>query len=241
MTELLARNRSAILLILGIVLALATAGGLYLIASGPREPASASTPTEAEAVVAAVDIKARTVLTAEMVKTAKLPITAIPASAARLASEVLGQTALADIPAGALLLKPQLLAAGGQTGQSITIEAGKVLVAFPTNDPLTLAGLVSAGDHVDLLATVTVGETGRTTQTTIQGLEVVQVLGPSEAAPNQPRALTFVVDHQVALFLKFLRDSQAAVEIAVRSRSETETVTTQHVDVQVLEETFGFK
>jgi Flp pilus assembly protein CpaB len=99
------------------------------------------------------------------------------------------------------------------------------------------------GDRVDLLATVTVGQgdTARRTQTTVQNLEVIQILGPTQQAPSQARALTFVVDHQVALFLKYLRDSQASIELAIRSRSEAEVVKTQSVNVQILQDTFGFR
>lgn len=245
MNRMTLRSRSAVLLALGLVFSVATAGGLYLIASGrqPVAPAATPTPDTATVVAAATDIPARTVISAAMLKATRLPLSAIPAAAAREQSEVVGQTTLATIPAGAVLLKPQLVAAGGLTGHSITVEPGKVLVAFPTTDPLTAAGLVSVGDHVDLLATIVsgTGETARTTQTTIQDLEVVQVLGPTKEVPNQARALAFVVDHQVALFLKFLRDNQALVEVAVRSRSESKVVTTEPVNIQVVQETFGFK
>jgi Flp pilus assembly protein CpaB len=241
------RSRSTILLIVGVALALLTGGGLYLVAAGERT-AQASINVQAaadatSAIVAKADIPARTVVTAEMLTRKQLPADALPASAARDEGDAVGQTTLAPIPAGSLILKPQLAAAGGKSGQSLTVQSGKVLVAFPTTDPLTSAGLVTAGDHVDLLVTITAGsgDTARKTQTTIQNLEVVQVLGPTAQAPQQARALTFVVDHQVALFLKYLRDSQAAIEVAVRSQAENDVVRTQTVNIQVLQETFGFR
>lgn len=239
-------SRSTLLLAAGVVLSLATAGGLYIIASGQAAPKAQAANTSAvttNAIVAKADIPARTVITAEMIARSDLPAIAVPASAAREESDVVGKTTLAPIPAGSMLLRPQIAAAEGKTGYSISLDPGKVLVAFPTTDPLTAAGLVSAGDHVDLLATIVSGQgdTARKTQTTIQDLEVIQVLGPTQAAPQQPRALTFVVDHQVALFLKYLRDSQAAVEVAIRSRSEKDPVHTQSVNVQVFQETFGFR
>jgi Flp pilus assembly protein CpaB len=241
------RSRSTILLVIGAALALLTGGGLYLVAAGERTAQSTINVQAAvdpqSAIVAKADIPARTVVTAEMLARKQLPADALPAAAAKDESEVVGQTTLAPIPAGSLILKPQLTSAGGRSGQSITVESGKVLVAFPTTDPLTTAGLVSAGDHIDLLVTITAGQgdAARKTQTTIQNLEVVQVLGPSSQNPQQPRALTFVVDHQVALFLKYLRDSQASIEVAVRSRAENDVVRTQTVNIQVLQETFGFR
>jgi len=61
----------------------------------------------------------------------------------------------------------QLTTAGGKQGASITVEVGKVVVAFPTIDPLTANGLVSVGDKVDILASVAAGtgDTARATQT----------------------------------------------------------------------------
>ena len=240
------RSRSSLFLIVGLVLAALTGAGLYLVAGASRTEQAIGVQAAASGVstiVAKADIPARTVVTADMVATKTLPADAIPESAARDSSEVIGQTTIAPIPAGSLMLKPQLTAAGGKTGSSVGIETGKVLVAFPTTDPLTAAGLVAGGDRVDLLVTIVTGtgDAARKTQTTIQNLEVVQVLGPTAQNPQQARALTFVVDHQIALFLKYLRDSQASVEVAVRSRAENDVVRTQTVTVQVLQDTFGFR
>ena len=242
------RSRSTVLLIVGVVLALLTATGLYFVAAGERgqqaaNSAQAAAESGAPAIIAKADIPARTVVTKEMLTRKNLPAEVIPDAAAKDESEVIGQTTLAPIPAGSMVLKPQLAAASGRTGQSLTVDPGKVLVAFPTTDPLTAAGLITAGDHIDMLVTIVAGtgDASRKTQTTIQNLEVVQVLGPTAQNPQQPRALTFVVDHQVALFLKYLRDSQASIELAVRSRAENDVVRTQTVNIQVLQDTFGIR
>lgn len=240
------KSRSSLLLLLGLVLAGVTAFALYRVASDARTVAPVQAPAATEtvsAIVAKVDIPARTVVTAAMLVRRPLPKEAIPASVVRDEAEAIGQTSLGPIPSGALILKPQLAAVGGEKGLSVTVDPGKVLVAFPTSDPLTLAGFVTVGDHIDLLATVVsgAGENARKTQTIVQNLTVVDVLGPTPEEPSRPRALTFVVDHQVALFLKYLRDSQATVDVVVRSRSEDDAVRTQSVNVQVLQETFGIK
>jgi Flp pilus assembly protein CpaB len=107
---------------------------------------------------------------------------------------------------------------------------------------LTLAGLVRPGDRIDLLATVTAGtgDTARKTQTTLQNLEVIDVL-TTGAGGAKTSSLTFNVDHQVALVLKYLRDSGATVDVAVRSRAETELATTTSVDLAYLLQTYGVK
>jgi pilus assembly protein CpaB len=157
-------------------------------------------------------------------------------------ADAVGQTTVSGIPAGAAVVRSQLVSANGRNGASVSLEKGKVLVAFPTVDPLTLAGLVRPGDRIDVLATVTsgVGESARKTQTTIQNLEVVDVLTSGTGA-QKTMSLTFVVDHQVALVLKYLRDTQATLDIAVRSRAESESASTTSVDLAYLLQTYGVK
>jgi len=84
------------------------------------------------------------------------------------------------------------------------------------------------------------GETARKTQTTLQNLEVLDVL-TSGTGNQKTMSLTFVVDHQAALVLKYLRDTQATVDIAVRSRAETDSTTTTSVDLGYVLQTYGVK
>lgn len=234
--------RSWIFLGLGLLLAGLTGLSLYGVAQdlGARQVAAASDTMQV--VVAKTDIAARAVITAEMMSRMTYPVGLVPTGAVTNEADALGQTTLSAIPAGAAVVRAQLVAANGRTGASVSLEKGKVLVAFPTADPLTLAGLVRQGDRVDVLATVTsgTGETARKTQTTLQNLEVLDVL-TSGTGNQKTMSLTFVVDHQVALVLKYLRDTQATVDIAVRSRAETDSATTTSVDLGYVLQTYGVK
>jgi pilus assembly protein CpaB len=234
--------RSWIFLGLGLLLAGLTGLSLYGVAQdfGARQVAAAS--DTAQVIVAKTDIAARSVLTAEMMARTTYPAGLVPTGAVTNEADVIGQTTLTAIPAGAAVVRAQLVAANGRTGASVSLEKGKVLVAFPTVDPLTLAGLVRQGDRVDVLATVTsgTGETARKTQTTLQNLEVVDVLTIGTGT-QKTMSLTFVVDHQVALVLKYLRDTQATIDIAVRSRAETDSAMTTSVDLPYLLQTYGVK
>jgi hypothetical protein len=99
------------------------------------------------------------------------------------------------------------------------------------------------GDHVDLLASVLAG-TGadaKVSQTTLQDLQVVDVLAPTKEQPGRVTSLVFAVDHQVALVLKYLRDAQATVDLAIRSRLETDLVKTTGVDLKYVVQTYGFQ
>jgi pilus assembly protein CpaB len=234
--------RSWIFLGLGLLLAGLTGVALYGVAVDYGSRTAAATVDESDIVVAGVDIGSRTVISAEMLSHKLYPKNLVPQGAIGNEADAVGQTSLSSIPAGAAVVRSQLVSAGGRTGASVTLEKGKVLIAFPTADPLTLAGLVKPGDRVDILATVTsgTGETSRKTQTTVQNLEVVDVLIAGKDA-QKTASLTFVVDHQVALVLKYLRDTQAAIDIAVRSRAESEVAGTTSVDLGYLLQTYGVR
>jgi pilus assembly protein CpaB len=234
--------RSWIFLGLGLLLAGLTGLSLYGVSQdvGARQAAGASDISQI--VVARSDIATRSVLTADMLTLQSYPKNLVPAGAVTNAADAVGQTTLSAIPSGAAVVRSQLVAANGRSGASVTLEKGTVLVAFPTTDPLTLAGLVRPGDRIDVLATVTAGtgELARKTQTTVQNLEVIDVL-TSGREGQKAASLTFVVDHQVALVLKYLRDTQATIDIAVRSRAESETAATTSVDLGYLLQAYGVK
>jgi len=193
--------------------------------------------------VAKVNIPVRTVVTADMLVHKAFPQELVPSGALSSDADAISQTTLAPIPAGAPVLKSQIEAVGGAKGASLTLQIGKVLVAFPTSDPLTTNGLVEAGDKIDLLVSVIAGEgaNAKLTQTTLQNLEVVQVIGPTQQQPQRAFALVFAVDHQVALVLKYLRDAQTTVDVAVRSRAETDAIRTTTVNLGYLQQTYGIR
>lgn len=242
--------RGLVFLTAALVLAVLTGVALYGVAQQANaKPAAATAPTVA-VVVAASDIPVRTTLTAALLGTRQYPADLVPAGAITNTADAIGRTTSAPVSAGQAVVQAQLASAAGNRGASVAIEKGKVLVAFPTTDPLTASGLVNVGDRVDILATVTqgTGESTKVSQTTIQNLEVVDLLtsaptrdanGREQAA--RPTALVFTVDHEVALVMKYLRDSQAAVDITVRSRSEGELAKTTAVDLNFLVNTYRFR
>lgn len=234
------RLHSWLFLALGLVLAILTGVSLNAVAQ-PGGRASAAPVDTVSILVARSDLAPRTVLTADMLAAKEYPKQLIPSGAFVNEAEAVGQTTLAAVPSGAPILRGQLVAAAGKRGASVAIDPGKVLVSFPTTDPLTAGGFVETGDSVDILATVATGsgENPKRTQTMIQNLEVLQVIGPTREQPQRPTSLTFVVDHQTALVLKYLRDSQATIDVVVRSRAETQEITTRSVDISYLVQTYG--
>ncbi len=235
-------SRSWIFLVIGVVLALATGVVLYQIALAPSAAPQAQAST-VNVVVARSDIAPRTTLSAEQLVIRAYPADLVPPGAFTSEDEVRGSVTSIRISSGQPILRDALSAASDGDVSSKAIPTGMVMVAFPTNDPLTTAGLVSVGDRVDLLATVITGtgETTRTTQTTLQNIEVIEVIVPTKEQPQRVRSLVFVVDHQVALVLKYLRDAQTTVDLSIRSRAETERVRTSLVDLNYLTTTYEMK
>jgi Flp pilus assembly protein CpaB len=243
MLTALREGRAWAFLALGLVLAVLTGVALYRVALQATPDAAAAPPPSAgtvAVVVANVDIPARTVVTTEQLARRDFPTALAPSGAIASEAQAVGQTTIAPIARGQPVVTSQLAAAGGSTGASLTVPAGKVLVAFPTTDPLTLNGLVSVGDRIDVLASVAAGtgDRARVTQTVLQNLEVLQVIAPTKEDPQRASALVFAVDHQVALVLKYLRDSQAPIDLAIRSRSQTDQIKTTSVDLGYLTRTY---
>jgi pilus assembly protein CpaB len=235
-------SRSWIFLLVGVLLAGVTGVALYQFATSSRQPTTATGAT-VNIVVAKVTLPPRTMLSADQLDVKAYPSDLVPPGSFTTTSDVVGRTTAVQIARAQPIVRDLLSTIGSPEGTSEEIPDGMVMVTFPTNDALTTAGLVSAGDRVDLLATVLhgTGENAKLTQTTIQNLEVVEVLAPTKDQPQRQRALVFVVDHQVALVLKYLRDAQTTIDLAVRSRTETQSTKTSLVDLQYLLETYGMQ
>ena len=239
-------TRAWIFLAIGLVLAGLTGFALYGLAQ-QAAPAGAvvrgGQVQTTDIIVAKADLPVRVIITPDAVMHKAFPVDLVPAGAITNDADVIGQTTISPIARGQAIVQAQLSTAESNRSASLTIQKGFVMVAFPTTDPLTAAGLVQIGDKVDVLASVIAGtgENAKVSQTTIQNLEVLDILGPTSAQPQRATALVFAVDHQVALVLKFLRDSQATIDLAIRSRNESEVTKTTSVDLGYVVSTYGIR
>ena len=231
--------RSWIFLALGLLLSGMTGLALYGVSQDISNRGQAAAANDSlEVLVATADIPARTVLATANLTSRTYPRELVPTGAIGQTADAIGQTTVATIPKGAVIVRDQLIAAGGNKGASVTLDKGLVLVAFPTTDPLTLAGLVEEGDRVDVLATLPGADGSKRTQTIVQNLVVVEVVRPNA---TRSAALTFIVDPQVALVLKNLRDAQYTIDLSIRARADTETVKTTAVDSDYVQQRYGIR
>jgi len=242
----------------------------YLVTNVPRpveQPVVAGpTPVpQRQVVIAATDIAANSVITRSQVTTATYPVDLVPADAITSIGAVINTTAKSNVFSGQILLQRQFLAAQGRTGASVNIPPGKVLVAFPSTDMLNATGAVQPGDHVDIMISIPISGTTRldtgasedtqllpgqralVSQVTLQNIEVYTVgqwTPPGQEAntdtKNALKIITFVVDHQEALILKFVKDSGGTIDLAVRSAADNQNVQTDPVTLDYLVDLYGF-
>jgi len=225
----------------------------------PRAPTGGT-----DVLVAYTDIDANSVVTSSMLVTATFPADLVPEDAYTRTLGVLGQTAKTKVFAGQMLLKRQFVAAGGRTGASASVPKGKVLVAFPSTDIINSTGAVQGGDHVDILLSIPISGTARldagagsgtqigepktlVSQATLQNVEVYNTglwTPPDQAAgqttPQNLKIITFLVDHQEALILKFVKDSGGTIDLVVRSLEEKDSVDTEPVNIDYLVDLYRF-
>ena len=140
---------------------------------------------------------------------------------------------------------------------ALIIPKGKVAVAFPISQISGVASALREGDFVDLIVSYDlVPPTGQAlsgfarrqvTQLTLQDAEILRV-GPwnapattdnSAAAAGAPN-ITFLVNRQDALVLKFLRETSVEVQLALRAAGDHDIVQTEPVIVDYIDQRFNF-
>jgi Flp pilus assembly protein CpaB len=234
--QTLADGRTRLFLIIGLVLAVLT---FVLLSAATSDASRAQQPTDRiDIVVAAAELHSGMVITAEDLERRSYPVDLAPVGALSDPAALVGQKIAAFVPKGGPLVRAYFDTTAVSGSAAATLDSGLVIVAFPTTDALTLAGFVRPGDRIDLLATLAVGtgENAKVTQTTVQSLQVIDVVTTGAA-----RSLVFAVDHQTALVLKYLRDAQASVDVALRSPRETTSTRTDRVDLAFLVRGFGLR
>jgi pilus assembly protein CpaB len=223
-----------------------------------------STPVAQKVVVvAATDIAAGKVITDGQVTIGSYPKDLVPADAITRTADVLNTVPNTQIFSGQILLRRQFSPiSGGITGTiSSMLPPGKVLVAFPSTDMLNATGAVQPGDHVDIMLSIPVSGTTRldsgstndtqiqtgqralVSQTTLQNVVVYsmgewtppgQETNGNNNANTSLKIITFIVDHQEALILKYVKDSGGTIDLAVRSAADNQQAVTDPVTLDYI-------
>lgn len=168
-----------------------------LVFAALRDDGGSSTATNASAatllrVVAVDDIPARTRVTAEMVAVQPIPVQAALVNAFASSESVIGQVTRFPIATNEQI-GPQKVGAtfedgaAADTGLSFVIPAGHRAVAISVTESSAVAGLVVAGDHVDVLALLELDLAGiEKAVTVLQNVEVLSVAQVAQLAVPPP-------------------------------------------------------
>lgn len=251
------RRSGAILMALGVILAIAVGSTMFLTARGTT---GARMAQMSSVLVATQDIPERTAIQPAALSVKSLPTEVIPAGALTSADQAIGKMTTAKIFANEVVLSAKLADTKGLSGLSFTLDKGQVVVTFPASDLIT-TGAVRPGDSVDILITLEPKTeqneapipglpTIPTTQVTLQNLRVIAIGAvdsvPSAQGAPQPgkenNLLTFAVSHEDALVLKALKDSpHSKLEVVLRAAGDQDKVTTESVTIRDIVEKYAIK
>jgi len=147
---------------LGVIIAVLAGVGTYLYGSAARNAPPTDVAT-VDVLVATHDIEARSALGPSDLKIVQLPRDAAPSSALRDASGATGQITTVALAANEPVL-PAKLAQPGSEGHIAVLPPGAAVSTSPAYRAMSLnipdanaaGGAIVAGDHVDILYTLSV-------------------------------------------------------------------------------------
>lgn len=219
-------NKRTLTLAIAAILALG-AGLLTFDYLGSVKRGSVSSPLR-PVLVATVDIPARTKMIGSMVHVVKRPADAVDPNAMKSVTSVNGQVSFVGIPANSTITssnigRPQSLAL------PVPLRSGMRAMSISVDMVKSVAGLIGAGDYVDVIAVPPRGADAQPKAYTImRDVEVLAVgshLETATATPapasvdGEPKTVTLQVSpHQANLLA--LADLNTTLRLALRSPQE---------------------
>ncbi len=256
------RRGGRILIVLGVVLGLITFASALVIV--PQLSAAGPVTKTTKVVVAQQNIPERSPIPRAALTVVDWPEDDVPAGAYTdpdLASkDKLSKTpiAIGQVVVDSMVIdkKNEEKRLGTGSDASFIVPPGKYAVAFPLSQLSGVASALKDGDTVDLLVSYPIvpapgqtqlGTTSRQiTQLTMQDVQVLRVgpwnqpaAGDSEQ-PKDAAIVTFLVNPQDALVLKFLRETAAEVQLALRAAGDHQVYKTEAVVMDYVDQRFNF-
>jgi pilus assembly protein CpaB len=223
-----AERRTRKLFIFALLMGLVTAFLIYTELSRIRE-ASIVEEVLVPVVVAARDLSAPVLLTAEMIAIKEIPPAGRHEAAFSKAEDVLGLWISRDFQAGEQILQPLLVAGEGRDALVYRIPPGLRAVTIPVNAVTGVAGQVRVGDRVDVLVTLDANlvEVDRTI-TLLQDIEILHT-----GSQEQGATIILAVTPQQAEEIT-LADEKGRIRLTLRPAADTEPVPTTGVTPDTL-------
>jgi pilus assembly protein CpaB len=252
------RKHGWILLSLGLILAVGTGAGLFLLLRQQQRTMSEQAIAMAQTapppmITMAIPVAARplapgTVLSAEDLLLKEYPLELVPISA--ITSTVMLESQLIVEPIGqGETISSNKLAGESAARISQQLAVGQMLFAFPIADLLSRSNVINDGDRIDLLLSLVVGPSEGATDApitlfTLQNLAVIKVLRPGDSEPAEPAApvaLLLGVTPEEAVLIKHVKDAGGVIDFVLRSPLDSEPVIVPPVSREDLITRFGVR
>lgn len=252
----MSRKHGWILLSFGLILAISTGAGLFLLLRQQQRTMSEQAIAMAEAapqpvITMAVPVAARpltpgTVLTPEDLLLKDYPLELVPISAITSTVMLESQLIVEPIGQGETISSNKLAGEGaGRISQQLAV--GQMLFAFPIADLLSRSNVIDDGDRIDLLLSLVVDQSegasdAPITLFTLQNLAVIKVLRPGDGDqpdPAAPVALLLGVTPEEAVLIKHVKDAGGVIDFVLRSPLDNEPVVVPPVNREDLIARFG--
>lgn len=173
-------------LIIAIIMGLITVVALNLYLRSLEKP-SLATVSYTNVVVARSTIPAHTRIQEEMLEVKSVPTESVHPEAARKLKEVVEGVSKAEILAGEQVLKPRVYLEGRKATLSYRIPEGMRAISIPAGEVSGVAGFVAPGDRIDILISYSEEDSGTTTYTTFQNIQVLAVGATTAEKDDQER------------------------------------------------------
>jgi pilus assembly protein CpaB len=158
----------------------------------------------APVVVANASIPARTIITPDLVRVQQIPVQAIHPLATHSVEEVIGKVVRTEMSADEPVLTNKLFLQRGESGLAFMVPEGMRAVSVGFTEIIGSGGMVTPGDHVDIIGvfeakglttTQPTGQNGQNERNQAQQPS----LGPNGSDPNQQTSLATMVLQDVQL------------------------------------------
>jgi pilus assembly protein CpaB len=253
----MARLRGFVWLSAGVILALLAGLVAYTTLTRVAETPTDSTAAGAKVavLVAAQPLPVRSVLTLDDLREVELPLDAVPEGAVRTTDTAVGRLTMTPLFPGEPILEqnlvdPNVISPDGR--KALFLLEDEVMMALATDDTLSGSGLLSAGDHVDILFSLNFPEnrgigaldSGQDDQQTTFGLlQNVTIAGLTGGVPTEgeeemstarPETLLLSIAPQDALALKYAVDAGGVIDLVLRAPGVEKPFVADPVDVDYL-------
>lgn len=259
----MARLRGFVWLSAGVVLALLAGLVAYTtlsrVAEAPADSAAAA--PKVTVLVASRNLPVRSVLTLDDLLEVELPPDAAPDGAARTTDSAVGRLTTTPLFPGEPILEQKLVdpnVTSPDGRKALFLLEDEVLMALASQDMLSLSGMLSPGDHVDILFSLDFPEnrgigavdSGQDDQQTTFGLlQNVMIAGLVGGVPTanaegeeggeatstaRPETILLSIAPQDALALKYAVDAGGVIDLVLRAPGVEKPFVTDPVDIDYL-------